>query len=92
MLDFLPYNRGTNLNGHPDFAVFNGQYEEVTDSLLNLPGSKPLAIITARGRADGGGLEETEDFQHLGETRGHFSLPHVPPGIERKKHNGNLLR
>lgn len=48
MLDFLPYNRGTNLNGHPDFAIFNGQYEEVTDSLINLPGSRPLAIITAR--------------------------------------------
>ena len=48
MLDFLPYNRGTNLNGHPDFAIFNGQYEEVTDSLINLSGSRPLAIITAR--------------------------------------------
>jgi hypothetical protein len=92
MLDFLPYNRGTNLNGHPDFAVFNGQYEEVTDSRLNLSGSKPLAIITARGRADGGGLEETGGFQHLGEARGHFPLPHVSPGFERKKHNGNLLR
>ena len=46
--DFLPYNRGTNLDGHPDFAVFNRQYEEVTDSLLNLSGSKPLAIITTR--------------------------------------------
>ena len=47
-VDFLPYNRGTNLDGHPDFAVFNGQYEEVTDSLLNLSENQPLAIITAR--------------------------------------------
>ena len=59
-VDFLPYNRGTNLDGNPGFAVFNGQYEEVTDSLLNLSGSKPLAIITAR--------EElmAEDWKKLG--------------------------
>lgn len=59
-VDFLPYNRGTNLDGHPGFAVFNRQYEEVTDSLLNLSGSKPLAIITAR--------EElmAEDWKKLG--------------------------
>ena len=47
-VDFLPYNRGTNLDGHPDLAVFNRQYEEVTDSLLNLSENKPLAIITTR--------------------------------------------
>ena len=59
-VDFLPYNRGTNLDGHPGFAVFNRQYEEVTDSLLNLSGNKPLAIITAR--------EElmAEDWKKLG--------------------------
>ena len=59
-VDFQPYNRGTNLDGNPGFAVFNGQYEEVTDSLLNLSGSKPLAIITAR--------EElmAEDWKKLG--------------------------
>lgn len=83
-VDFLPYNRGTNLDGHPGFAVFNRQYEEVTDSLLNLSGSKPLAIITAREELKAEDWEKLKTFSTLAK-QGDIALCLLSlPGLENK--------
>ena len=64
-----------------------------SDGFADQPvGKQAIGHHYGKGRADGRGLEETEDFQYLGEARGHFPLLHVSPGFKRKKHNGNLLR
>ena len=83
-VDFLPYNRGTNLDGHPDFATFNGQYEEVTDSLLNLSENKPLAIITARKELKAEDWEKLKTFSTLAK-QGDIALCLLSlPGLENK--------
>ena len=83
-VDFLPYNRGTNLDGHPDFSTFNELYEEVTDSLLNLSGSKPLAIITARKELTAEDWEKLKTFSTLAKQRGIALCLLSLPGLENK--------
>ena len=46
--DFLPYNLGTDLSAGEKLAVFGRQYEDVTDSLLELSRKKPLVAVVAR--------------------------------------------
>ena len=47
-----------------------------SDGFADQPvGKQAIGHHYGKGRADGRGLEETEDFQYLGEARGHFPLP-----------------
>lgn len=48
--DFLPYNRGTDLAAEGILALFDRNYEEVTDSLLRLSAGKPLVAVVFRRR------------------------------------------
>ena len=47
-VDFLPFGRGAALSAVPGFGVYNGRYEEVTDSLMEVSGSKPLVAVVSR--------------------------------------------
>ena len=38
-VDFLPFGRGAALSAVPGFGVYDGRYEEVTDSLMEVSGS-----------------------------------------------------
>ena len=44
-VDFLPFGRGAALSAVPGFGVYDGRYEEVTDSLMEVSGSKPLVAV-----------------------------------------------
>ena len=83
-VDFLPYNRGTNLDGHPDFSTFNGLYEEVTDSLLNLSENQPLAIITARKELTAEDWKKLKTFSTLAKQGGIALCLLSLPGLENK--------
>ena len=47
-VDFLPFGRGAALSAVPGFGVYDGRYEEVTDSLMEVSGSKPLVAVVSR--------------------------------------------
>ena len=47
-VDFLPFGRGAALSAVPGFGVYDGRYEEVTDSLMEVSGSKPLVAVMSR--------------------------------------------
>lgn len=47
-VDFLPFGRGAALPAVPGFGVYDGRYEEVTDSLMEVSGSKPLVAVMSR--------------------------------------------
>lgn len=47
-MDFLPFGRGAALSAVPGFGVYDGRYEEVTDSLMEVSGSKPLVVVVSR--------------------------------------------
>lgn len=47
-VDFLPFGRGAALPAVPGFGVYDGRYEEVTDSLMEVSGSKPLVAVVSR--------------------------------------------
>ena len=44
-MDFLPFGRGAALSAVPGFGVYDGRYEEVTDSLMEVSGPKPLVAV-----------------------------------------------
>ena len=49
-MDFLPFGRGVSLSSVPGFGIYDGRYEEVTDSLLAVSGERPLvAVVSRRG-------------------------------------------
>lgn len=46
-VDFLPFGRGADLSEIPGFGVYDSEYEEVTDSLLEVSRERPLvAVVT----------------------------------------------
>ena len=47
-VDFLPFGRGAALPAVPGFGVYDGRYEEVTDSLMEVSGPKPLVAVVSR--------------------------------------------
>ena len=59
--DFLDYNRGTNLRENSAFHVYNAEYKEVTESILDTT-SLPLFIVVKNEELT---VEETKNLEPL---------------------------
>ena len=81
-VDFLPYNRGTDLSAGGRLALFDGDYEEVTDSLLRLSWGRPLVAVVSQRRLTEGEVAKLRHFREESR-RGRLSLCQwTLPGME----------
>ena len=62
-VDFLPFGRGAALSAVPGFGVYDGRYEEVTDSLMEVSGSKPLVAVVSRRTLTADDLRKLSGFR-----------------------------
>ncbi len=59
----LPFGRGAALSAVPGFGVYDGRYEEVTDSLMEVSGSKPLVAVVSRRTLTADDLRKLSGFR-----------------------------
>ena len=86
-VDFLPFGRGAALSAVPGFGVYDGRYEEVTDSLMEVSGSKPLVAVVSDMD-----VFYTDEVTLKSLLRAGAGLVVVDGGIVRAKRNLSVFR